>query len=190
MANFDDFSDQDWVDHLIKNDHEAIVAFFYKKYLKLFAYNLHKIYTHKVDVLDHVHEFYLHLEADNWKQLKSYQSNYSLTPWISVVSYRFFKKNKESMIDSGEFLTISDKWETETEVWTSQSDVGLKKDIMNAIEQIKNERDREIAGMIFMEDRNVAEIARQFGLTVDYLYTVKNRIIKALRTFLTDYDHE
>jgi len=189
MAIFDNFSDKDWVEYLMKNDPDAIVAFFYKKHVKLFAYNLRKIFSYKVDIRDYITEFYLHLEADNWKRLKTYQTDYSLVAWLSTVSYRFFKNYKMSMIDSKEFDTISE-WDSQTEAWICQSDLGLKHDIMKAIEQIKNERDREIAGLIFIEGWEAAEVAQQFGLTVDYFYTVKNRIIKALRIFLTEYSYE
>jgi RNA polymerase sigma factor (sigma-70 family) len=190
MVDFDNFSDKDWVNHLIANNHEAIVAFFYKKHLKLFVHNLYKVFPYKVEILDYVNEFYLYLEADSWKRLKTYQSEYSLITWISTVSYRFFKNYKLSMIDSRVVITISDQWESQTEAWIHQSDLSLEKDIMKAIDQIKNERDRKIARLIFIEDREVTEVAQQFGLTVDYLYTVKNRITKALRIFLTEYEYE
>jgi DNA-directed RNA polymerase specialized sigma subunit len=94
------------------------------------------------------------------------------------------------VIDSRGLITITDKWDLQTEGWVQQSDLGLKKDIMKAIAQIKNERDREIAGLLLMEDRVPDEVAQQFGLSVDYLYTVKNRIIKALRISLKEYADE
>ncbi|MCL2291267.1 MAG: hypothetical protein FWC34_11305 [Bacteroidetes bacterium] len=189
-TNFDSFSDRDWVEHLIMNDPEVIVSFFYKKQLKLLAHNLYKIFPYQIEILDYINEFYLYLEANDWRRLKTFQPEYSLTTWISTVSYRFFKNYKLSVIDSRGLVTISDKWDLQTKVWVQQSDLGLKKDIMKAINQIKNERDREIATLLLIEDRVVADVAQQFGLTVDYLYTIKNRIIKTLRTFLTDYEHE
>jgi hypothetical protein len=190
MINFDNFSDQEWVTYLIMNNHEVIVTFFYKKHLKLLVHNLYKVFPYKVEILDYINEFYLYLEANNWKRLKTYQPDYTLIAWLSTVSYRFFKNYKLSMIDSRGVVTISDKWDSQTEAWIYQSDLGLKKDIMNAINQIKNERDRKIADMIFIEDKEAAEVAQQFGLTIDYLYTIKNRIIKALRNFLVEYEYE
>jgi len=188
--NFDNFSDKDWVERLIVNDPEAIVSFFYKKQLKPLLHNLYKIFPYKIEILDYINEFYLYLEANDWRRLKTFQPDYNLTTWISTVSYRFFKNYKLSVIDSRGLVTISDKWDLQTEAWVQQSDLGLKKDIMKAINQIKNERDREIAGLLLLEDKEVATVAQQFGLTVDYLYTIKNRIIKTLRTFLADYEHE
>ena len=189
-VNFDNFSDKDWVERLVVNDPEAIVSFFYKKQLKSLVHNLYKIFPYKIEILDYINEFYLYLEANDWRRLKTFQPEYSLTTWISTVSYRFFKNYKLSVIDSRGLVTISDKWDLQTEAWVQQSDLGLKKDIMKAISQIKNERDREIALLLLLEDKAVADVAQQFSVTVDYLYTIKNRIIKTLRTFLADYEHE
>jgi len=185
--NYDNFSDKDWVDHLIKNDPEVIVSFFYKKQKNQLTHNLRKIFPYKVEISDYIHEFYLYLQADHWKRLKTFQLEYSLTTWISVVSYRFFKNYKLSVIDSRGLITITDKWDTQTEEWIQQSDFGLKKDIMKAINQISNERDRKIANLLLMEDRATEEVAQQFQLKVDYLYTIKNRIIKTLRNILIEY---
>ena len=189
-TNFDHLSDTEWVERLIQNDPEAIVFFFYKKQLKSLVHNLRKIFPYQIEILDYINEFYLYLEAGDWRRLKTFQPDYSLTTWISTVSYRFFKNYKLSVIDSRGLVTISDKWDLQTEAWVQQSDLGVKKDIMKAINQIKNERDREIANLLLIEDKEVTSVAQQFGVTVDYLYTIKNRIIKTLRTFLADYEHE
>ena len=188
MDNFDTFSDKEWVEHLIMNDHDAIVSFFYKKLKNMLVHNLRKIFPYQVDVKEYITEFFLHLQANDWKRLKTFQPEYNLTTWISVVSYRFFKNYKDAVIDFRGVVTISDKWDLQTEEWVYQSDTSLKKDIMKAINQIKNERDRQIAVLLLLEDRAVDEVARQFEVTVDYLYTIKNRIIKALRVLLKEYE--
>lgn len=190
MPNFDKFSDKDWVENLVMNDPDVIVSFFYKKLKNILTHNLRKIFPYQVDVKEYITEFYLYLEDNDWKRLKTFQSDYTLTTWISVVSYRFFKNYKESVIDSRGVVTITDKWDLQTEEWVHQSDEWLKKDIMKAIAQIKNERDRQIAVLLLMEDKAVEDVAPQFDVTVDYLYTIKNRIIKALRIFLAEYSHE
>ena len=60
-------------------------------------------------------------------------------------------------------------------------------DIDAAIDEIKNERDKEIAKQIFVDDREYESIAEEFGLTCDYIYTIKNRIIKQLKNILNEY---
>ena len=57
-----------------------------------------------------------------------------------------------------------------------------------AIEKINNDRDRQIAEKLLIEDKEYEAVAGEFGLSVDYVYTVKNRIIKQLRGSLKGYN--
>ena len=84
-------------------------------------------------------------------------------------------------------ITISDKWETFRGDWLQSIDAGIMMDIETAIDAIKSDRDREIAKQLFIEDREYEAIAEEFGLTCDYVYTLKNRIIKQLKTTLKGY---
>ena len=60
-------------------------------------------------------------------------------------------------------------------------------DIDAAIEAIPNSRDREIAKMIFLEDEEFKTVADRFDRSVDYVYTVKNRLIRQLKSRLSGY---
>ena len=60
-------------------------------------------------------------------------------------------------------------------------------DINQAIDSITNDRDREIARLLFIEDKEFQVIADRFELSVDYVYTVKNRLVKQLKTKLNSY---
>lgn len=184
---FANMSDKELVDQLLANNPDAIVYFFYKKYIALFKYNANKISLNHVNIRDLVDELFLSLYQDDWQKLRTYNCEYSLSAWITVVSYRFFKKYKNSMIDLRGQITISDKLENETDTWMQQKSEIIKMDLMDAIEQIQNERDREIAKLIFVDDAEAKIVAEKFKLTIDYTYTVKNRIIKFLRNNLTDY---
>lgn len=67
-------------------------------------------------------------------------------------------------------------------------EAGLRMDINQAIDGIKSDRDREIARRLFIDDKEYEAVAEEFGLTVDYVYTIKNRIVKQLRTSLKGYN--
>ena len=84
-------------------------------------------------------------------------------------------------------ITINDQWETMRKDWVQRCDAGIMMDIQAAIDSIKNERDRMIAVRLLLEDREYGDVAEEFGLTVDYVYTVKNRIVKQLKKSLKDY---
>ena len=114
-------------------------------------------------------------------------SKAALSTWISSVSFRFFRDYKRSKIDLNGLITISDKWESFRGDWVESIDRGIELDIRNSIDAIKNERDRRIAEKIFLEDKDPQEVSKEFGMTVDYVYTLKNRLSRQIRKKLEDY---
>ena len=185
---FSSWSDEKLIRAVYSGDQDAIVYMFYTKFSSTFQYHIYKLFDYKVDVADLVDEFFLFMYEDDWKRLRSFDSSKSsLSTWISTVSYRFFRDYKRSKIDLNGLITISDKWETFRGDWVQSIDAGIMLDIDTAIDEIKNERDREIAKQIFVDDREYEAIADEFGLTCDYVYTIKNRIIKQLRITLKEY---
>lgn len=182
------WSDERLVKAVLSGDQDAIVYMFYTKFSATFQYHIYKLFDYKVEVSDLVDEFFLFMYEDNWRRLRSFDSSLSsLSTWISTVSYRFFRDYKRSKIDLNGAITISDKWEKFRGDWVQSIDAGIMMDIETAIGAIKSERDKEIAKQLFIEDREYEAIAEEFGLTCDYVYTVKNRIIKQLKTTLKGY---
>lgn len=182
------WSDERLIKAVLSGDQDAIVYMFYTKFSATFQYHIYKLFDYKVEVSDLVDEFFLFIYEDNWRRLRSFDSSLSsLSTWISTVSYRFFRDYKRSKIDLNGAITISDKWEKFRGDWVQSIDAGIMMDIETAIGAIKSERDKEIAKQLFIEDREYEAIAEEFGLTCDYVYTVKNRIIKQLKTTLKGY---
>lgn len=181
-------SDKELVASVCANDQRAIVHMFYKKFMAMFQYHVYKLFPYKEDVRDLVDEFFLYLYEDDWRRLRTFDdSKASLSTWMSVTSFRFFKNYKHSKIDSNGLISISDKWETFVGDWVQSSDAGLMMDINQAVDSISNERDREIARLLFVEDKEFQVVADRFDLSVDYVYTVKNRLIKQLKARLNSY---
>ena len=183
------WSDGRLIKAVLFGEQDAIVYMFYTKFSATFQYHIYKLFDYKVEVSDLVDEFFLFMYEDNWRRLRSFDSSLSsLSTWISTVSYRFFRDYKKSKIDLNGAITISDKWETFRGDWVQSIDAGIMMDIETAIDAIKSERDKEIAKQLFIEDREYEAIAEEFGLTCDYVYTVKNRIIKQLKKTLKGYN--
>lgn len=186
--DFSSWSDRELVTAVTSGNQNAIVYMFYTKYSATFQYHIYKLFNGKVEVSDLVDEFFMYLLEDDWRRLRSFDPNQSsLSTWISTVSFRFFRDYKRSKIDLNGLITISDKWETFRGDWMESIEAGLKMDIDQAIEGIKNDRDREIAKRLFIDDKEYEAVAEEFELTVDYVYTVKNRIVKQLRSSLKGY---
>lgn len=84
-------------------------------------------------------------------------------------------------------ITISDKWESFRGDWVECADKGIDMDIRSSIEGIGNARDHRIAERIFLEDIGPEDVSKEFGMTVDYVYTLKNRLLKQIRKSLNGY---
>lgn len=184
----DKFSDTELIESVCHNDQNAIIYLFYKKYLPTFQYHIYKLFPYKEDVRDLIDEFFLYLFEDDWRRLRTFDgTRASLATWISVTSFRFFKSYKYSKIDSNGILSVTDQWESFVGDWVQSSDAGLMLDIRDAINTISNRRDRDIAELIFIEDKEFQVVADRFDLSVDYVYTVKNRLVKQLKAKLSCY---
>jgi len=187
--DFSTWSDRELVSAVTSNNQNAIVYLFYTKYSSTFQYHIYKLFNGKVEVSDLVDEFFMFLLEDDWRRLRSFDPDKaSLSTWISTVSFRFFRDYKRSKIDMNGLITISDQWETFRGDWMESVEAGLRMDINQAIDGIKSDRDREIARRLFIDDKEYEAVAEEFGLTVDYVYTIKNRIVKQLRTSLKGYN--
>jgi DNA-directed RNA polymerase specialized sigma24 family protein len=73
--------------------------------------------------------------------------------------------------------------------WLKMKDSEILMDINYAIKTIKNERDREIAELMLLQGYEPQQIAEKFNLSVDYVYTVKNRILKSIKNTLKEYNY-
>ena len=180
-------SDERLVALLLRNDKDVIVYCFYQKFMPTFQYHLFKLGVGKDQMQDMVDEFYLYLQENGWRRLRTFNGSVSLSTWISVVSYRFFKNYKYTKIESNGVVTINDKWEQCAGDWVQTIDAGIAVDVENAVAEIKNERDRDIVRQLLVEDKEPLEVAKSMDVTVDYLYTIKNRAVKRLRESLKAY---
>ena len=181
-------NDEQLVAAVISGDKEAIVYMFYSKFSATFQYHIYNLFEYKVEIADLVDEFFLYLYEDNWKRLKVYDASKSaLSTWISTVSYRFFRDYKRSKIDFNGLITISDKWETYKIDWVEEYDRLILVDIQGAIKKLKTPRDQDIAEKIFIKDYEFEAISEEYNISIDYVYTIKNRVAKQLKTNLEGY---
>lgn len=180
--------DAELVSAVISGDKDAIVYMFYTKFSATFQYHIYKLFDHKIEVTDLIDEFFLYLYEDEWKRLKVYDAaKSSLSTWISTVSYRFFRDYKRSKIDLNGLITISNKWETYRTDWVEEYDKSILVDIESAIQKLKSDRERKIAEMIFIKDCELEIVAADFQISIDYVYTIKNRVSKQLKVSLEGY---
>ncbi|MBO2524242.1 MAG: hypothetical protein CW341_00850 [Bacteroidetes bacterium] len=188
MEALGQLSDSELVEQLLANNEKAILYFFYNKYYSVFEYHVYKIFQYETCVQALVHELFLYLRQDNWKNLRSYNPSISkLNTWVSIISYRFFINYKKSKIDSNGLITIKDEWDEKILQYKQTCQEQIRMDVTKAIESIKNNTEREVVRQLLLEDADIQEVAESHQLTIAYTYTVKSRAIAHLRNILKDY---
>lgn len=188
MAILEHITDSDLVARLLNNDEKAILYFCYQKFYSVFEYQVYKIFPYEQSVQELVHEFFLYLQQDNWRKLRSFNPEKAqLNTWVSVVSFRFFLNFKKSKIDSNGLVTICEQWDERILQYKSASEEQVRMDVRRAVDSLKNDTEREVARKLLLEEADVQEVAKEHDMSVDYTYTVKSRAIAQLRKILKDY---
>lgn len=83
--HYNDFTDEEIIRQLIKNDEKVIHYFFYTKCNPLLFKISNKLLNDVVGVEDLRHELVYVLSAHDWKALKSFKYNSTLMGWIKVI---------------------------------------------------------------------------------------------------------
>lgn len=188
MHSLKHISDSQLVEMLLNNEEKAVLYFFYEKYYSVFEYHVYKIFPYKQSVQELVHEFFLYLRHDDWRRLRSFNSEKSqLNTWVSVVSFRFFMNYKKYKIDSNGLITIYEKWDDNIQQYKTACEDQVRMDVWKAIESLKNDIERKVAQKLLLEDKEVTDVAEECNISIDYTYTVKSRAIAKLRNILKDY---
>lgn len=188
MNKKEPISDTELVERVLADDEKAVLHFFYEKFYSVFEYHVYKIFPYEQSVQELVHEFFLYLRQDDWRRLRSYNSEKAkLNTWVSVISFRFFLNFKKTKIDSNGFITIFEQWDDKILQYKNECEEQVRMDVGRAIESLKNETERKVARRLILEEADVQDVANENNLSVDYTYTVKSRAVSHLRIILKDY---
>lgn len=188
MHSLKHISDSQLVEMLLNNEEKAVLYFFYEKYYSVFEYHVYMIFPYEQSVQELVHEFFLYLQQDDWRRLRSFNPKKAqLNTWVSVVSFRFFRNYKKTKIDSNGLITIYEQWDNNILQYKQSCEEQIRMDVRKAIDSLKNDNEREVARKLLLEDADVQELAKECNLSVDYIYTVKSRAVAKLRKILKDY---
>lgn len=188
MATLQHITAEELVESVLNNDENAVLYFFYEKYYGVFEYHIYKVFPYEVSVQGLVHEFFLHLAENNWRRLRSFNPEKAkLNTWVSVVSLRFFLNYKKSKIDSNGLVIICEQWDEKILKYKQEAQEQVKMDVTNAIDELKNVTEREVARKLLLDDMEIQEVAAQHNISVDYAYTVKSRAFARLRKSLKAY---
>jgi RNA polymerase sigma factor (sigma-70 family) len=86
---FDDMSDRDLVDAVIREEKDAEFCLFHHKLRKLFLHLSNEFSKLRYDAGDIASEVYILLKENNWKKLRSFEFRSSILNWIRIVASRY-----------------------------------------------------------------------------------------------------
>ncbi len=176
-------ADLDLVEMILSGNIQAIEHYFYIKCDSLFAYIRKSLFHNAISEDELRNEFYLYLQKENWKKLRSFQGKSSLNTWTYVVAIRFFLKKRP-------YLSDKESSSLEEGLPDGMVEEGLtynisKFELYDAIRNMRNEKYRYL---MLCELRGVppAEVAASLNVNIDNLYTLKMRARKQLLITLNE----
>lgn len=182
-------TDQQIIEYLIQGNSQVIKYLFYEKCSSMFGYIIKEVFSYKIDKDELVNELYIYLSDDNWKKVREFEGRSKFTTWLSVISVRYFCKKKRNMIDTDLRKAQIDEAEKLPNNIPYENFVN-NIDLFNAINKLKNPRDRFVIMALEIEGRTPDEVANSLDITVDNLYNVRKRAKKHLSNNLTEYKYE
>ena len=162
MPNINTPSDHEIRDGLLSQDEKIVNFVFYDEngYRNLILYYIRKVYNYEVDYDECANILYLHLLEDDGRRLKQFQGRSSLKTWLCTIAQRLTNKT----------LNLS---------MTTENQLSAKIDIETVLKSMPNQRYAFVIKRLILEDREPAEVAQTLGVTVDNLYNIKKRAMKA-----------
>lgn len=181
-------TDHEIIEYLIQGNSQVIQYLFYEKCNSMFGYIIKEVFAYHVDKDELVNELYIYLREDDWKKIRSFEGRSKFTTWLSVISVRYFCNKKRNMIEFDTRETLIDEADKVSDNSTCDRFVN-NIDLYNAINKLKNPRDRFVIMALEIEGRTVEEVAKSLGITIDNLYNVRKRAKKHLSNILTEYKY-
>ncbi|MCK9301944.1 MAG: hypothetical protein PHU62_05220 [Bacteroidales bacterium] len=186
--NYDNISDLELIDRVINNEPPFIDYFFYQKCDKLFSYIVSEIFHNNIEKQEVANEFYLHLQANEWAALKSFQGKSKLITWLTVVATHFFIKERNTLIYFQNSVPLYEKEIDKKDDDADSDDTELyrgytKIDLYNAIRYMPNLRYRLII-ISELEEEKFEITAKKLDTTIDNLYNLRHLARLQLKTTL------
>ncbi len=185
MPNINTPSDHEIRDGLLSQDEKIVNFVFYDEngYRNLILYYIRKVYNYEVDYDECANMLYLHLLEDDGRRLKQFQGRSSLKTWLCTITQRLFIKKRKEVIEKSRPEALTDK--TANVTITTENQTTAKIDVDAILKKMPNQRYAFVIKKLILEDREPAEVAQTLGVTVDNLYNIKKRAMKAFFTIAT-----
>lgn len=179
MPNINTPSDHEIRDGLLSQDEKIVNFVFYDEngYRNLILYYIRKVYNYEVDYDECANMLYLHLLEDDGRRLKQFQGRSSFKTWLCTIAQRLFIKKRKEVIEKSRPEALTNK--TLNLSMTTENQLSANIDIETVLKSMPNQRYAHVIKKLILEDREPAEVAQTLGVTVDNLYNIKKRAMKA-----------
>lgn len=172
-------TDQEIISSLIAHDARVTAQFFFKDCRPLFLSVIRRVFgAQKVDYDEIIGETYMLLMENDAKKLRSFKFESSLYQWLKTTAIRhcLLLKGKAKVIDDESQEPLDDSRRERS--WAESSQAQM--DMEALLGRMKNQRYALVIRLLMIEGRTPDEVARQLCVTVDNLYNIKRRAMKAL----------
>jgi RNA polymerase sigma factor (sigma-70 family) len=188
-SELNNLSDTHLIELLIHQNELVTRHFFYQKCSPMFSYIIKNIFHYQAQRNELVNELYIYLSANNWEKVKQFNYESKFTTWLSVVATRYFIKKRNDLI---EYEYRKAPIEEVDNFYNTNIVAPLVRnyDLFNAIQKLRNPRDRFVIMALEIEEKTVQEVANELNVTVDNLYNIRKRAKKHLSNILTAYKYE
>lgn len=179
--DYDLLDDHELVDGILNNDMGIIKYFFTKKCKGLIAYLIVNVFDGKIDRNAVLSELYLFLANNDWYVFRIFQYRSKLMTYVSVVTLRFFIKNRSRMIDTSFQESLNSQ---KMLIHNATASIDLRIDVREALNRMPNKRYREVIDKLYLHDIQPEKLAEEMEITVDNLYNIHRRALIQLRLII------
>lgn len=166
-------------DALINRDDRVTYEFFFERCRPLFTSVIRRVFSYDVDYDECINELYIYLLEDDARRLRQYEGRSTIFQWLKIVSIHFFIAKRNRMIEDRSQeppLYKVDRLNSHDEQTSNEA----RMDVETLLGEMSNERYATVIRRLIIEDATPEDVAQEMGVTIDNLYNIKKRAIKAL----------
>ena len=188
--DFKKLTDQQILENVFSDEGKVIQYLFYTKCNSMFCFIIKDMFSsNHIERDELINELYLYLKENNWERLRKFEGRSKLTTWLSVVAVRFFINNRSRLIDSRGRNDLNIAHAENIASKTSHEHFIQNMDLYEAINKLKNPRDKFVILALEIEGRDKKEVAENLNTSIDNLYNISKRAKDRLSGILKDYDY-
>lgn len=172
-------SDKEIVEALVSHDREMTELFFFKHCKPLFMSIIKNVFSYDVDYDEFVDELYLYLMENDACRLRQFEGRSSIYQWLKITAIRYFILKRDNMIEMNTDNSLNDiigVYDDKDE----ERRINAQIDVENLFRLMSNKRYVYVIRRLVLDDAEPKDVALELGISIDNLYNIKKRAIKAL----------